>query len=61
MNCRINRSNLQQGFVSARILVSNSRNYAIQTLFSFAFSYRSSAYYRGGSGPAELVRSEGSE
>jgi hypothetical protein len=47
MNCRINRSNLQQGIVSARILVSNSRNYAIQTLFSFAFSYRSSAYYRG--------------
>jgi hypothetical protein len=33
----------------------------MQTLFSFAFSYRSSAYYRGGSGAAELVRSEGSE
>jgi hypothetical protein len=26
--------------------------------YSFAFSYRSSAYYRGGSGAAELVRSE---
>jgi len=39
----------------------NMINYAIQKLFSFAFSYRSSAYYRGGSGPAELVRGEGSE
>jgi hypothetical protein len=36
----------------------NIMNRALQTRFNFAFTGRSSAYYRGGSGSAEPVRGE---
>ena len=54
-------SNLHGTIVPAKILVLNIMHCATQKQFSFAFSYRSSTYYRGGSGAAELVRGEVSE
>jgi hypothetical protein len=57
----MDRSNLHRAIAPAGIRMLNMINCAMQKLISFAFSYRSSAYYRGGSGTAELVRREGSE
>lgn len=53
--------NLHRARAAARIRVLKTMQRTVQLFCSFAFSYRSSAYYRGGSGAAELVSGEVSE
>jgi hypothetical protein len=47
--------------ISGEEVSPSTMNRALQTRFNFAFTGRSSAYYCGGSGSAELVRGEVSE